>query len=209
MRSRMESIIAGYTLAAASVILSSTAGAQQLVGKAAIAELPTPAVLDTAGLFLARYVKVGDDVFIGGQPTERALRELKAQGVTTVVNLRMQGEMDRVGFDERKLVEELGMSYVHLPSRGGQGEFAYSPATLRRFTETMQSAQGKVLLHCTVAWRASHLWAAYLIERGVSTDQALKHARAINLMDDHRMDDGAQPLELFLGRKVPGLGQPR
>jgi protein tyrosine phosphatase (PTP) superfamily phosphohydrolase (DUF442 family) len=121
----------------------------------------------------------------------------------------MQGEMDRVGFDERKLVEELGMTYVHLPSRGGQGEFAYSPATLRRFTETMQGAQGKVLLHCTIAWRASHLWAAYLIDRGVPAGQALTHARAINLMDDHRMDDGAHPLELFLGRKVPGLGQPR
>ena len=208
MRTRMASIIAGCALVATSVMLSSTAGAQQLVGKAAIAELPPPTVLDTAGLFLARYVKVGDDVFVGGQPTERALRELKAQGVTTVVNLRMQGEMDRVGFDERKLVEDLGMTYVHLPSRGGEGEFAYSPATLRRFTETMQSAQGKVLLHCTVAWRASHLWAAYLIERGVPTDQVLQHARAINLMDDHRMDGGAHPLELFLGRKVPGLGRP-
>ena len=209
MRTRMTSIIAGYALAAASVILASTAGAQQLVGKTAIAELPPPAAFDTTGLFLARYVKVGEDVFIGGQPTERALRELKAQGVTTVVNLRMQNEMDRVGFDEKKLVEELGMTYVHLPSRGGEGEFAYSPATLRRFTETMQSAQGKVLLLCTIAWRASHLWGAYLIERGVPTDQALTHARAINLMDDHRMDGGVHPMELFLGRKVPGLGQSR
>ena len=67
----------------------------------------------------------------------------------------------------------------------------------------------EVLLHCTIAWRASHLWAAYLIERGVPADQALTHARAINLMDDYRMDGGVHPMELFLGRKVSGLGQSR
>jgi hypothetical protein len=37
----------------------------------------------------------------------------------------------------------------------------------------------------------------------------LKHTRAINLMDDHRMDSsGRQPIELFLGRPVAGLGNP-
>ena len=32
-------------------------------------------------------VQERDDMFIGGQPTEKALRDLKARGVTTVVNL--------------------------------------------------------------------------------------------------------------------------
>src|SRR4029453_10140752 len=50
---------------------------------------------------------VGKDMFIGGQPTEKALRELKAKGVTTLVNLRMPEEMARVGFDEAALVKEL------------------------------------------------------------------------------------------------------
>jgi hypothetical protein len=73
----------------------------------------------------------------------------------------------------------------------------------------MRTNEGKVLLHCTVAWRASHLWGAYLIQQGVSAADALTHARAINLMDDHRMDSsGRQPLELFLGKSVPGLGKP-
>jgi hypothetical protein len=72
----------------------------------------------------------------------------------------------------------------------------------------MKSAEGKVLLHCTVAWRASHLWGAYLIQEGASIPDALNHTRAINLMDDHRMDSsGNQPLALFLGKSVPGLGR--
>jgi hypothetical protein len=69
----------------------------------------------------------------------------------------------------------------------------------------MSSADGKVLLHCTVAWRASHLWAAYLIrDRKVPVDAALKHARQINLRDDAPYGD-QQPIEGFLGRAVPEL----
>jgi uncharacterized protein (TIGR01244 family) len=193
----------------AACALSSTSYAQKFVGQATISSLPSPVLLDTTGMFLERYARVGDDMFIGGQPTPRALRALKDQGVTTVVNLRMPQEMERVGFDERKLVEELGMKYVYIPMRGGSGEQAYSPQTLRTFADAMMQAEGKVLLHCTVAWRASHIWAAYLIQRGVADTAAVLHTRAINLMDDHRMDgSGQQPLEMFLGRKVTGLGRP-
>ena len=161
-------------------------------------------------MFQAVYASVGDDLFIAGQPSERALRDMKARGVTTIINLRMPQEMERIGFDEAKLIADLGMKYVHIPMRGGDGENAYSPQTLRKFAEAMQAADGKVLLHCTIAWRASHIWAAYLIqERGVPDADALAHARTINLMDDHRMDgSGRQPVEMFLGRKVVGIRQP-
>ena len=202
----MKRIIAALAVL---VLTSSAAAGQKLVGQQTIKSVPAPVLLGTSGMFLERYAKVGDDLFIAGQPTEKALREMKAQGVTTVINLRMPEEMARIGFDEKKLIEDLGMKYVHIPMRGGTGDMSYSPATLARFTEAMKAADGKVLLHCTVAWRASHIWAAYLIQRGVSDTDAVRHTRAINLMDDHRMDDsGLQPLEMFLGRKVTGLGRP-
>jgi uncharacterized protein (TIGR01244 family) len=184
--------------------------AQRITGSGPLGELPPPVDLDTTGLFHAIIVRVGDVLMIGGQPTERALRELKAQGVTTVVNLRTPEEMNRsVGFDEAALVAELGMEYVYLPVRG-TAEYPYSPATVTRFAEAVAGAPGRVLLHCTIAWRASHLWAAYLIrERGVPVETALAHARAINLMDTHRMDrDGRQPVEAFLDRTLPTLGRP-
>jgi uncharacterized protein (TIGR01244 family) len=191
----------------ASAIAAGRADAQKFVRQDSIRSLPVPVLLDTAGMFQARYAKVGDDLFIAGQPTQRALTDMKAQGVTTVVNLRSPSEMQRIGFDEAKLIEELGMKYVYLPVRG-DAEFPYTTATLAKFTEVMSTTEGKVLLHCTVAWRASHLWAAYLIQQGVPASEALVHTRAINLMDDHRMDaSGRQPVELFLGRTVPGLGR--
>ena len=183
--------------------------AQQFTRGAPIGAVSAPVILDTTGLYLERAARVGEDMFVTGQPTERALRELQAQGVTTVVNLRTPEEMTRsVPFDEPGLVASLGMQYVYLPVRGND-QYPYSPATLAKFADAVSNAKGKVLLHCTVAWRASHLWAAYLIKRGVPVDSALANARAINLMDNHRMgSNGRQPVEDFLDKGLPTLGHP-
>src|SRR4051812_30607909 len=197
-------------IAASALILAITfpASAQSIVGKDKTGPVPNPVNLDTTGMFQAKFVSVGDDMFIGGQPTEKALRELRAKGVTTIVNLRMPEEMARIGFDEAALAKELGMKYVHIPMRGS-AENPYGPKQLDAFAAAMASADGKVLLHCTVAWRASHLWAAYLIrERNVPAATAVAHARKINLMDEMRMGN-QQPLEGFLGRPVPEMAHPK
>lgn len=199
--------LAGF--AAMSAVTSGLCDAQRLAGQHPTGNVPAPVALDTRGLFQDKFARVGDDVFIGGQPTERALRELRAQGVTTVVNLRSPPEMTRVPFDEAALVKELGMEYVYLPMRG-TAELPYSPAAVKSFATAMSNAKGKVLLHCTIAWRASHLWAAYLIQyRNLPVATALQQTRMINLMDDHRMDGDQQPVEAFLGRSLSEIGHPR
>jgi uncharacterized protein (TIGR01244 family) len=189
--------------------IPATAWPQQFTKPDQITRLSAPVILELEGLFQARSVRVGEDMFIAGQPTERALREARAQGVTTVINMRPPDEMQAVPFDEAELVAKLGMRYVYLPVRGNT-KYPYTPQTLAAFTEAVRTANGKVLLHCTVAWRASHLWAAYLIkERGIPVEEALANARAINLMDDHRMgSNGRQPVEDFLDRSLPTLGRP-
>lgn len=195
---------------AAAGVTSLPLRAQKLAG-ISTATPPAPVNLAiTDSSFLAKFSRVGDDIFIAGQPSERALRELQAQGVTTVINLRSPQEMTTsVTFDEAELVKSLGMKYVYLPMRGTP-ELPYSPTAVKSFAAAVREAEGKVLLHCTIAWRASHLWAAYLIEeRKVPIETALLHARMINLMDDHRMDGDKQPLEEFLGRDVPGLNHPK
>lgn len=198
------------TFAASFVLFAAEASAQRLASDAPIANLPSPVLLDTTGMFQARFARLGDDIFIGGQPTEKALREMKAQGVTVVINLRSPEEMkNAVKFDEPALIQELGMRYVYLPMRG-TAELPYSPDAVTKLADAVRSANGKVLLHCTIAWRASHLWAAYLIkERGVPVETALANARAINLMDTMRMGRSArQPVEDFLNQTLPTLGHP-
>jgi len=204
-----QSLFRYLSVVALSFLITLPAGAQSIVGKNKTGPVPNPVNLDTTGMFQAKFVSVGDDMFIGGQPTEKALRDLKAKGVTTVVNLRMPEEMARVGFDESALVKELGIKYVYIPMRG-TADHPYGPKELDTFATAMASADGKVLLHCTIAWRASHLWDAYLIrERKVPVSDALAQTRMINLMDDHRMGGDQQPLEGFLGRPVPEMGHPK
>jgi uncharacterized protein (TIGR01244 family) len=186
------------------VLAPAIACAQQFTGTHHLEAIPAPVIIERGGnTFQAVLARLGDDLFISGQPTEQGLRSLRAQGVTTVVNLRTPEEMQRVGFDEAALATQLGMKYVYLPVRGN-AQYPYAPSTVTQFADALRQANGKVLLHCTVAWRASHLWAAYLMtNRGVSQDSALANARAINLMDDHPMPANAKlPVEEFLGRPL-------
>ena len=190
------------------VSMSLPSAAQSVVGKGKTGPVPDPVNLDITGLFQAKFASVGSDLFIGGQPTEKALRDLKAKGVTTVINLRMPEEMKQIGFDEAALLKELGMNYVHIPMRGS-AENPYGPKQLDQFAAAIAAADGKVLLHCTVAWRASHIWAAYLIrDRGVPIATALAQTRSVNLRDDAPFG-GQQPIEGFLGRSIPELVRPK
>jgi uncharacterized protein (TIGR01244 family) len=200
--------LAAFTVMSA--VMSGVCDAQHLTGPHPTGAVPAPVALETHGQFQEKFARVGDDMFISGQPTEQALRDIRSQGVTTVVNLRTPEEMSsRVPFDEAALVKNLGMEYVYVPVRGN-AEFPYSPAAVKSFAAAMSGAKGKVLLHCTIAWRASHLWAAYLIQyRDVPVATALQQARMINLMDDMRMDGDRQPVEAFLGRSLPEVGHPK
>ena len=190
---------------AALAVISAPGAAQKLTGPHPTGAIPAPVLMDTTGLFFQRFAKVGDDLYISGQPTENGLRELKKRGVTVVVNLRTPPEMARIGFDEPKLIAELGMKYVYLPVRG-DSTAPYTPATLASFAHVMETATGPVALHCTIAWRASHLWAAYLIkDRGVDVASALASGNAINMSGYDPRTPGRQPVEEFLDRDLPQL----
>lgn len=198
-------------LAALAVLLTpAPTFAQQFTRPGPITHLSAPVPLDTTGRFLDAADAVGQDMIIAGQPTEQALRELHIAGVTTVVNLRTPQEMaTEVPFDEPAVVASLGMRYVSIPIRG-TAAFPFTPAAREKFAEAVRGATGRVLLHCTIGWRASHMWAAYLIgDRGVPVDVALANARAINLMSSHHMPDGKrQPVEDLLGRGLTPLQHP-
>lgn len=135
-------------------------------------------------------------VYIGGQPSRDALLELPARGVTCVVNLRTPGEMDdreRVPFDEAALADSLGVEYVHIPLGGD--EHPYTPAAVAAFADALARHPGPVLLHCTVAWRASHLWAAYLVRHeGVPVADAYRRGELMGI--------GVTPFAKFLDEEL-------
>lgn len=139
-----------------------------------------PKSVDRPG-FQAAIFDVGA-AWVSGQPTEEALKALASEGFTTVVSVRTQPEMDdrsQVPFDEPKVVAGLGMKYVHIPFD------KLGPDLVTRFSETMKESKGKVLLHCTVAWRATYMWMAYLIaDRKYSVDEAWRHGMSMSVTVD-------------------------
>lgn len=135
-------------------------------------------------------------IYIGGQPDEAAFSRFAELGVTAVVNLRSTVEVndrERIPFDEAAVVEGLGMEYIHIPLGGD--EHPYTPQAVDRFAAVLKRHDGPILLHCTVAWRASHLWSAYLVlQHDFSLDDAIRRGEAIAI--------GKPPVEGFLGRPL-------
>ena len=135
-------------------------------------------------------------VYIAGQPSREALAQLHGLGVTAVVNLRTPAEMEdrqRVPYDEAAAVAVLGLEYVRIPLGGD--EHPYAPPAVDRLAKVLAEHRGPVLLHCTVGWRASYLWVAYLIrEQGFALPDALARGEAIAISPD--------PLEGLLGRPL-------
>lgn len=157
-------------------------------------EIHFPVALDNEG-FEGIAADTGTTL-VAGQPTEQALRDLANNGYSTVINLRRASEMDdreKVAFDEAALVEALGLTYVNIPLGGD--DHPYTPAALSAFEQAMAAAEGKVLLHCRSAWRASQMWAAYLVSsQGFEPAEAVRHAEAINF--------DSVPMEALLGREL-------
>lgn len=139
-----------------------------------------------------------DWLIISGQPDEAELVELRDQGVTTIINLRSTGEMDRLeraetgAFNEAIVVETAGMEYVHIPLGGDDG---YSPEDLEAFAAAIEKPGGRVLVHCGSGGRARSMWAAYLIsERGYTPAEAEAVIQTLG--------DRPSAMERLLGREV-------
>lgn len=155
---------------------------------------PPTAVTGFEPAIEARHFRVGP-LDIAGQPSEAAFRQWAAEGVTVIINLRTQQEMDNrdyVSFDEAALLTELGIDYVHIPL--GTND-PYTPVAVDAFARALAGHEGRAVLHCTVAWRASLMWGAYLARhRGLDINEAVAHASAIV--------PATPPLEGLLGRRI-------
>ncbi len=102
----------------------------------------------------------GANVYFAGQPTADDIFAFEELGVTTVVNLRTEGEMNTLSFEEVELVEDAGMAYVHVPMRSELP----SQDQLDRVLDIITRAtvgDGKVLVHCAGAGRVGAVWAAF------------------------------------------------
>lgn len=130
----------------------------------------SPAAAAAAAEGIDNLHVVDQRVLRGAAPSEQGLRDLAAQGVTTVVDLRAEADLA----DRSDLLAELGMERFHLPIRDGQLPTADQARELLRIVE---DADGKVFLHCGAGvGRTGALTAWYLNATGqTGGTAALRH----------------------------------
>jgi uncharacterized protein (TIGR01244 family) len=140
------------------------------------------------------YVRVGPGLATAGQPTDEGLRELKARGFKTVINLRTDAEEGVAG--EEAVVKGLGLRYVRVPITAAS--FSVEDAKAVRAVLDDPSA-APVLLHCHSSNRVGGVWAVIQALQGKSHEQAEAEGRRAGLKSGpmteaaHRVIGEARP----------------
>ena len=125
---------------------------------------PWAARLDRPGLH--NLHRVSDDLYRGAQPAAEGMRQLKAMGVRTVVNLRAR-------HSDAGPLGGTGLDYEHLPVDLQRLDRALIVRFLRIVTDERRTP---VFVHCQVgAHRTGVMCAIYRVAvQGWSTDEAIR-----------------------------------
>jgi uncharacterized protein (TIGR01244 family) len=182
------------------VLLSAaTLGAQVVTSRPAVPAAAVPESVDAA--LVPNYVVVRPGLAAAGRPTDEGLRQLKALGFRTVVDLRAASEDGQPA--EKALVEAQGLRYLHVPVTPA----TFSAADVDAVQAVLSAADaGPVLLHCASANRVGALWAVLQARDGVPIEEALVDGQRVGLRSAsmteaaRRVARGAPPAE---GPKVP------
>ncbi|MFP5285386.1 MAG: fused DSP-PTPase phosphatase/NAD kinase-like protein [Thermoanaerobaculia bacterium] len=139
-----------------------------------VAVLAVPAAAEeTHGVANATFPEKG--VMAAGQPTGEQLQVLAEEGYKTVIDLRPPEEPR--GYAEVEAAKANGLTYVNIPVTVQ----TLDQATIDRFVAAMDEAEKPVLLHCASSNRVGALWYAYLVEKGMAPEEAMKKGRAAGL----------------------------
>lgn len=122
------------------------------------------------------YLYYHDKLSSSGMPTEDQVKSIADAGIQVLVNLAPH-DVPQALLNEKKLVESLGMEYIHIPVNWG------TPTSdgLNIFMDKMDaSSEKKIHVHCEANFRASAFIAIYRIMRlGWQEDESLKIMRQI------------------------------
>jgi protein tyrosine phosphatase (PTP) superfamily phosphohydrolase (DUF442 family) len=126
---------------------------------AAAAGQPAPTEIDGLG----KLRTVDGRVWRGDAPSADSYAALAEAGVTTVVDLRAEDDLD----EPEDLIAEVGITRHHFPIRDGQTPTADE---VDRFIQIVKQSEGMVYVHCGAGvGRTGAMAAAYLVGSGQAT----------------------------------------
>lgn len=126
---------------------------------------------------LPEFRQVNPTLMTAGQPPAEAWAPLARQGVTAVINLRSDAEMQ--GRDDATAVVAQGMDYHRIPVGDGAD---ITPENAAALWQLLAQARGSVLVHCASGNRAGALLAVGAARAGqMSPEQALEFGRTAGM----------------------------
>ena len=143
---------------------------------------------------IQNFLRINTEICTGGQPTLAQLSELKAQGITTVINLRSPGEN---GFDapaEEAETKKLGMKYFNIPVSNQAGPKDEQADEFLKLTDDAKNRP--VFIHCGSANRVGGFFMIRRVLRdGMTFDAAKAEAQKIGLRSPQLEEFAKQYIE--------------
>ena len=118
--------------------------------------------------------QLDDKTLIGGQIGPDEVAELKALGVTLVINNRPDGEDEGqpLGAEIEAAAKAAGLDYRHVPIARGMG-----PSDVEAMREAIHAAgDGKMFAFCRSGNRSALAWAVARNEDGVEREELVRCA---------------------------------
>jgi len=114
-------------------------------------------------------------IYFSGQPNQEAFKQFADFGVKMVINLSSAQEMAGLGFDEKAVIEEAGITYIHTP----MGHEIPNASTLQKIMSAIDTANdAPVLLHGTDSNRVGAIWSLYAGQRdNLPVDKAIAEGK--------------------------------
>ena len=138
--------------------------------------------------------QVDEHLLVGGQPSPEQLDAMAESGLRSVVNLRGVGEDGT--WDEGAHLEELGLSYLHLPISSGED---LTPELARQLAAWLEDPEHlPVLVHCASSNRVGALFALKAFH--VDGQGA---AEALEVGAQHGLTSLAPKVEAMLAEPAP------
>ncbi len=114
------------------------------------------------------YSKIDNFISRSAQPKKDDFAWLKEQGVTDIINFRTMYD-SKIGFDEKKIVEALGMHYHNIPTITSQPNEAQVNEFLNLVDSISQNG-GKTHIHCYAGADRTGLYAfIYKMKKGIDS----------------------------------------
>ena len=137
---------------------------------------------------IRNFLRVNKDFCTGGQPRVDQLAKLKADGVTTIINLRVPTEHRAA--EEEAMAKDLGLRYFNIP-------FVFAEPKDEQVEEFLKITDDPknrpAFIHCTGAIRVGAFWMIRRVLRdGWTVEAAEEEAKKIGLRESPHLNEFAR-----------------